>query len=101
MSGDSTALNLVQTSTPGITYFPGLLEGGLLLSYEPTASSSATGSVSGGSASGISGDGAEVEEGSHGGEGGMLWSVQASVADPTMMTWTVFPSTGLLLPGEK
>lgn len=101
MSGDAAELNLVQTSTPGITYFPGLLEGDLLLSYEPTASSSATGDVSGGSVGGSSGDGAEVEEGSIGGEDGVLWSVQASVADLTMMTWTVFPSTGLLLPGEK
>lgn len=99
MSGDPTGLNLGHLNRPEITYFPGLIEGDLLLSYEPaTFSSSETGAVSSGSDSGRT----EVEEGSDGGgKGGVLWSVETTVADPTRVAWTVLPSKGLLLPGEK
>ena len=83
-----------------MAFFPELLEGDLLLSYESLASSSEIGGVAGGSGSGS--DGTEGEGGAYGGsEGGVLWRVEASVTDPTMMAWTVFPSTGLLLPGQK
>lgn len=101
MSGDPTGLNLGHLNRPEITYFPGLIEGDLLLSYEPATSSSSsreTGVVSSGSDSGRT----KVEEGSDGGgRGGVLWSVEPTVADPTSVNWTVLPSRGLLLPGEK
>ena len=100
MSGNATGLNLTSPNLPEITYFPGLLEGDLLLSYDPTANSNSSSGISSGSGSG--GNGTEMEEGSHGGgEGGVLWSVEASVVNAAMMTWTIFPSTGLLLPGQK
>ena len=104
MSGDATALNLSQIVTPPTeTFFPGLLEGDLLLSYESVASSTAASGISSGSGSGGGGDGAGSEEGLlyGSGEGGVVWSVDATVSNAAMMTWTVFPSTGLLLPGEK
>ena len=93
-------MNLTQLFVPETTFFPGLLEGDLLLTYESTSSSSAASGISSGSGSG--GDGTGSEEGSYGGGvGGVVWRVDATVSDATMMTWTIFPSTGLLRPQEK
>lgn len=107
VSADATALNLTQKAQPEITYFPELLEGALLLSYASAATSSSAKRgliTSSSSGSGSGGDGETGnEEGSYGGggEGGVVWSLEASVSNPTMMNWTIFPSTGLLLPGQK
>lgn len=101
MNGDAAALNLSQVATPPAEIlFPGLLEGDLLLSYGSVAPSAAASGIS--SSSGSGGDEAGSEEGLYGSsEGGVVWSVDATVSNASMMTWTVFPSTGLLLPGEK
>eukprot|EP00904_Undaria_pinnatifida_P010819 jgi/Undpi1/6868/HiC_scaffold_21.g09344.m1 len=91
MSGDASTLNLEQGVYPERTYFPDLLEGDLFLSYEPTASSS----LSSGS-----GGGSDVSQNKQAvGGGGVLWSVEATGYDKNMMTWTIFPSTGLIFPG--
>lgn len=93
-------MDLAGLDQPDLTLFPKLLEGDLLLSYKSTASLSDSGGVAEGSNSGS--DRTEGKGGSYGGsEGGVLWRVEASATDSNMMTWTVFPSTGLLFPGEK
>lgn len=93
MSGDAPTLNLEQGVYPERTYFPDLLEGDLFLSYEPTASSS----LSSGS-----GGGSDVSQNKQAvGGGGVLWSVEATGYDKNMMTWTIFPSTGLIFPGGR
>ena len=109
MNGDATALNLtLLNGNPEEVFYPALVEGDLLLSYESAAGSSATGGSSSSSSSSSSSNnnssnssGGGSEERLYGeGEGGVVWSVSASVSDTDMMTWTVFPSTGLLFPGE-
>lgn len=104
MNGDAGSLNLVVESDPGQTNNTGIAaiilpdtpEGSLLLSLEDNNSTSTTTS---------SGDGNE------GGAGSVIWTVSASSASSSlepgvmeeegMMDWTVFPSNGLLRPGQR
>lgn len=83
VSDDTNALTLAVLSEPDTTFFPNLLEGELLLSHP----------------------GVEDDEGttnSGGWDGGVIWNASAiSTGTGTPMTWTVFPSSGLILPGER
>lgn len=65
---------------PGPTIHPALLEADLILSHDST-----------GSGSGI--------EDAEGLSERILWNVEALKLDT--MNWTIFPSTGILLPGER
>lgn len=95
MDGDAGSLSLAKVAEPVTTFFPDMLEGSLVLSLDPAASSSAaTNGV------GTVGDGSS---------GGVIWKVSsASFSSPEgeelgvgVMDWTVFPSAGLLLPGRR
>ncbi|CAM9095530.1 unnamed protein product, partial [Laminaria digitata] len=97
VNGDAAALNLTTQNEPGTMFFPEMLEGDLLLSHVAHSITNTS------SSSGGDGDGSgDVTHG--GGQFGVVWSVAApksSVSGTSMMDWTVFPSTGLLLPGES
>lgn len=94
VNGDADALILTAISQPDITFYPSLLEGDLMLSLKSTTSTTPTSfqeeepSTSGGSVA-IVGNTAD----------GVVWNVSAFSTE--LMDWTVFPSTGLLLPGER
>ncbi|CAN0008375.1 unnamed protein product, partial [Scytosiphon promiscuus] len=109
VSGDPGLLSLTAISTPGDTFYPDMLLGDLLLSLD--ADAAAGGDVSGVSTpSGASSSGGSSMGGTAvGTEGGVVWNVSALpvmlsssvAAAEDLMTWTVFPSTGLLLPGHN
>ena len=118
MSGDATNLALTLENKPGETFFPQLLEGDINISYSAVASTSpavavsdASGDSSSSSSSGSGGrDGTGSDGGGGGGEGlngdgedGVVWLVKAlwKTASTTLLDWTIFPSTGLLLPGQR
>ena len=153
MAGDAATLDIASKRVPGITFFPEMLEGDLILSLgtspasarstksttdnddtESSASSSgleesdtvtlssdAEGSY-GDSFSNVnsnirnssnnvnnSNSSRNAEEDgvltSGGSQSGVVWSVSAlqqpAESGTNMMEWTVFPSSGLLLPGER
>ncbi len=100
LGGDVKSLHLAAETDPGQAnsagipqpiILPDTPEGNLLLSLGDDAASSATGSGAGG----------------EGGTGGVMWTVSASSAssgkelERGAMGWTVFPSTGMLLPGQR
>lgn len=100
MDGDIESLNLVVETEPGqddVTgiptpiILPDLPEGNLLLSLGSDAALDT-------SSSGASGER---------GTSGVMWTVSASSVssseelDKGVMDWTVFPSTGMLLPGQR
>lgn len=67
---------------PGPTIHPALLEADLILSHDTPPT--------------VGGSGTEDAEGL---SGSVLWNVEALQLDT--MDWTIFPSTGLLLRGER
>lgn len=100
-NGGVDNLTLSTTNQPEATFYPNLLEGDLLLSLAPYASdtkSTEEGESTADSSRSCSGTGGRV-----------AWSVLGQWSSPgTLSTqeqdqgnWTVFPSTGLLLPGER
>ena len=103
MSGDAAALSLTPVSgQEKETFYPEILERSLFLSYEPAVTSSAT-SVS--SSSRIN-----SSDQTGNGEGGVVWQVIASQLETTAwsaqqgrgeLNWAIFPSTGLLFPGDR
>lgn len=92
-------LALTLGKKPGATFYPDLVEGNVVLSYNSSntqagvSSSSSTGGIIG-----INGSGSVPWSGE--GDGGLVWNVEAS-QPTTLMEWTVFPSTGLLFPDER
>ncbi|CAM9271368.1 unnamed protein product, partial [Ectocarpus sp. 8 AP-2014] len=94
VTGDPGLLNLTVLSGPADAVFPIMLDGELLLALndDETATSS---SSAGGSGVVVSGGGRT--------EGGVIWNVSALLmsSEEGLMEWTVFPSTGLLLPGRN
>lgn len=144
MKGDVGALNLTSLKAPGITLYPAMVEGDLVLSHgsytasstssdhstntagssalsaassssETVASSSEAGSGGRSNSSYNISNGSSKIEADGDGEGsgfvsfgrnhsGVVWRVAAlekSVSGVSEMEWTIFPSTGLLLPGER
>lgn len=154
MTGDAATLNLATKLVPGITFFPEMLEGDLILSHgtspasatstttttadndtESSASSSVldgrdvvtvsseANSSDGGSSSSINSFNSDSSNNGHnassssgdgeangvsalgGSQNGVVWSVsvlpQLSEFGTSLMEWTVFPSSGLLLPGAR
>ena len=139
MEGDVGALNLTSLIVPGITIYPAMVEGDLVLSHESYAASSAVSdhsttagssalsvvssssdtvassseAGSGGSSNSsnsssnieVDGDGEGSGVDRYGGNhSGVVWRVTAleqSVSGESAMDWTIFPSTGLLLPGRR
>ena len=124
MDGDAAALNLTTQEMPGITFYPDMLEGDLRLSLGTYASGSAAGnrstttnttesSASLGMLSRsdpLASSSDAVNNGSSGGDvlhtegqAGVIWRimVQRQPEQGPRMSWTIFPSTGLLLPGER
>ena len=129
--GDAAALNLAPQSMPETAFYPDVLQGDLRLSHGTYASHSAAGhrstttnTTKSSSSSGVSkwsetvapsrqagtndSSGADVEgSGAQlytGGHAGVVWSVAVQHkprAGAPMMNWTIVPSTGLLLPGER
>lgn len=81
--------NLDADGVPIPTYFPELVEGNLTLSLPADSNSASTSSASASSGTGVSGG------------GGVVWNVSASEESSMMIEWVVFPSEGLLLPGER
>eukprot|EP00904_Undaria_pinnatifida_P010820 jgi/Undpi1/6869/HiC_scaffold_21.g09345.m1 len=104
VSGDAAALNLTAgRDQEGETFYPDLLERSLSLSYKSAVISSVT-SVSSRSGSSSSSD--KIGNG----EGGVVWQVNAAGKEPTAnssqhgrgeLNWVIFPSTGLLFPGDS
>ncbi|CBJ33868.1 probable extracellular nuclease (ISS) [Ectocarpus siliculosus] len=94
VTGDPGLLSLTVLSEPADAVFPTMLDGELLLTLNDdetvTTSSSAGGS------------GVALSAGA-GTEGGVIWNVSALLlsSEEGLMEWTVFPSTGLLLPGRS
>ncbi len=92
--GGVDALTLSTTTQPEQTFYPNLLEGELLLSLAPSESDTTNGT-----------EGGDAYGGSCGGTGGrVVWSVSYRPSPDSAQDeddWTVFPSTGLLLPGER
>ncbi|CBJ26637.1 adhesin-like protein [Ectocarpus siliculosus] len=94
VTGDPGLLSLTVLSEPADAVYPTMLDGDLLLTLNDdetvTTSSSAGGS------------GVALSAGA-GTEGGVIWNVSALVlsSEEGLMEWTVFPSTGLLLPGRS
>lgn len=108
--GDAAALHLDRPSDSNETFFPDMLEGDLVLSYNVPASSSAMTSPSDTGISISSNVGGEHAEGSainiqDGSRSGVIWIVSAMpqlfTSGASMMSWTIFPSSGLLLPGKR
>lgn len=92
-------LNLTLETNPGVTFYPQLVEADILLSYSTSARQAelpSTSSASALSSSNSSGSDDFVEEG----DGGLVWSVEA-LQTTTLFEWTIFPSKGLLYPGER
>lgn len=96
--GSVDALTLSITNRPEATFYPDLLEGDLELALAPSASvtTSTEDAQATTSSRSCSGTGGRVAWSVSG-----LWSSQGSISTQERGDWTVFPSTGLLLPGEK
>ncbi|CAM9140361.1 unnamed protein product [Ectocarpus sp. 12 AP-2014] len=94
VTGDPGLLNLMVLSEPVDAVFPTKLDGELLLALSDDETTT-TSSSAGGSGVVVSGGG--------GTEGGGIWNVSALLlsSEEGLMEWTVFPSTGLLLPGRN
>lgn len=94
VDGDLAALSLVTVVEPESTFHPSLLEGDLTLSLEDT-NSEVTGTVTTSALPSLSQSASNAGNTS----GAVVWNVSAiSVND---LEWTVFPATGLLLPGTR
>lgn len=101
MGGNASTLALTLETEPAIEVFPQLIEGDIRLSYNASASESfALSSRS------SSSDGSDNATGSGEGflevrndDGGVVWTVQA-LQTASVGNWTIFPSSGLLLPGK-
>lgn len=87
-----------------------LSETGSSSTTSTTSSTSSTSTTSTSSTSTSDGSDGEDDEESgvvlrHGGQSGVIWNVSAlpqlSQSGTSMMDWTIFPSSGLLLPGER
>ncbi|CAM9462085.1 unnamed protein product, partial [Ectocarpus sp. 12 AP-2014] len=94
VTGDPGLLNLTVLSTPVDAVFPTMLDGELLVTLNDDETVTTTSSA---------GDtGVSVSWGA-GTEGGVIWNVSALPfsSGEGSMEWTVFPSTGLLLPGRS
>lgn len=84
-------LALTLKNVPEGALFPELVEGDLLVSYnDPTSQAQVSSSSSRSKSNGVEGNG----------DGGVVWTVQA-LQTSSLQDWTIFPSTGLLLPGKK
>ncbi|CAN0005479.1 unnamed protein product [Ectocarpus fasciculatus] len=97
VTADPGLLNLTVLSTPIGAVFPTMLDGALLLTLNDDGTVTTTTTTSAG------GPEVVVSGGAGGTEGGVIWNVSAlpiSSGDGSM-EWTVFPSTGLLLPGRN
>lgn len=108
VNGDPGSLRLATDTQPITTFYPQMLEGKLLLSLDPVTSTAATASTGTGTGTGSSSFDAA------GSDVGVAWSISTSsvvVSDGEegdgeelgagVMDWTVYPSTGLLLPGQR
>lgn len=74
---------------PTTTFYPDLLEGQLNLSLAPSDASVSSSST------------AEVSDARNGTEDGLLWKAASSPQVEGLVDWTIFPSSGLLLSGER
>lgn len=83
LQGQTETLTLDLFEEPDPTYFPSLLEGNLKLSLG-VATTTATAPTIGNGLGNV---------------GGVMWNGSAVASE--FMNWTLFPSSGLLLPGEK
>lgn len=103
VNGSVDVLTLtVETEPTSPTIFPGWVEGRLLLSHD-SLKGRAEGSSSraGDSSSGGRGDEGQRDRALRGDpEDGVVWSVEALRLTPSMK-WSMVPSTGLLLAGER
>ena len=86
MSGDATGLGLTMEKTPGETFYPQMIEGDVRLSFNSNATEAQASSNTVGSGDGIS--------------CGFVWTVRP-LNTTDLLDWTVFPSTGLLHPGQR
>lgn len=99
--GGVDALTLSSIEQPDATFYPNLLEGDLLLSLAPSSPSDTTSGTEDQSTTAAS-------KSCSGTAGRVAWRVSGlwsspsdSISTQEQDDWTVFPSTGLLLPGEK
>lgn len=85
LDSQADRLSLSVVSSPEITFSPDLLVGNLLL--ELLSDDSQTTSANASTTDGMD-------------ETGVMWNVSA-LSSGTSSAWTIFPSTGLLLPGQR
>lgn len=95
-------LTLTVETEPETKLFPELIEGDIRLSFNASTWGAGALSTTSGSKSGSGGgtDSGEEFPGDTIGEGGVVWTVQA-LQTAIVKKWTIFPSTGLLLPGKR
>lgn len=112
-NGNAAALDFNLSRATNETFFPDMLEGDLLLSHVVSAAGSRMTSTNKTEASlsenktrrnrGHGGENGTSPYG--GGQSGVVWKVSAlpqlSDNGRSMMNWTIFPSSGLLLPGQR
>lgn len=114
VTGDTSGLSLLAVKLPEQAFFPRLLEGGLEVSLvSPTSVLANADTGDGSGLTVVSTDNetdlasspwsslslATEESGSGGEVDGVIWNVSALF--PDLIDWTIFPSIGLLRPGER
>ena len=108
--GDPQSLHLTVDAQPATTFYPNVLEGYLHLSLDLVSGSDAAG-VNANSSTSDSGA-VRRSSGSQSTRTGVVWNASAlavvsqkeegATEEREMeMEWTIFPSTGLLLPGQR
>lgn len=108
MNGDPGSLRLAADTEPVTTFYPEMVEGKLLLSLDPVTTTAETSSV------GTSDSSSDSSLGAARSGLGILWNIstssfvfsedeedEAGELGAGVMDWTVYPSTGLLLPGQR
>lgn len=100
LDGDLGGLSLTEMMAPPVTFFPNLLERDLSLSHDSIYSSEAPFTSTSSQTAYISSNSAPSTSTSLLTSGGVIWSVVA-IKTHKFVSWTVFPSVGLLLPGKK
>lgn len=94
---EAETLGLSVIEPTNVTYSPSLISGELLLSFGTVASSTGEADDAGASTSYEEEKGVRVSE-----SGGVIWNASLAIEPYTdQINWTVFPSIGLLAPGNR
>lgn len=106
LAGELDSLHLTTEAEPATTFYPTMVEGYLVVSLGTTLAPAVAATAN--TSDGVARD--AFDEGGGGSTAaGVVWNVSASSLlvngeerlGEGLMDWTVFPSTGLLLPGQR